>query len=222
MQEMTLRILPLVMGLGGVALVALTVVFYLYRHHFTGGFSSDSGEWSDFGGYFGGVLGPIVSVLTLITVFKTVLLQREMIQIQDQTFKSQSAQAESLARDAEQARLDARKSVIMSIIDRILTSISKDMESNAQMNFQAIRTIEGMTDVAEVIALAASTLKLQKQFEVLSDNRNKLELLLFNISMKKYTSIEELDREFSERIRLIRPDLGGTEAPEGKGREDGQ
>lgn len=60
------------------------------------------------------------------------------------------------------------------------------------------------------------------QFEVLNDNRNKLELLLFNISMKKYTSIEELDREFSERIRLIRPDLGGTEAPEGKGREDGQ
>ena len=201
----------LVAALGVIALLALTTVFLAYRAHFSGGFSTESGEWSDFGSYFGGVLGPIVSVLTLVTVFKTVLLQREMIRIQDETFKSQSAQAVQLSREADQARLDSRKSVVMSIIDRILTSISKDMESNAHANFEAIRTMTGMTDRAEVHALGQSIMNLQRQLAVLNDNRNRLELLLYRISMKKFRDIDELDREFGEGIRSVRPDLNVAE-----------
>lgn len=199
--------LALVVAISAIAFLALFSIFYLYRFHFSGDFSTDPGAWSSFGSYFGGVLGPVVSILTLVTVFKTVLLQREMIKIQDETFRSQSAQALLLATDAEQARLDARKTNILSIIEKILSSVSKDMDANAHANFEAVRTMAGMDSVVEIVALGKSIMGMQRQFEVLSGKRDALELLLFKISMKKFSSIDELDAEFSESIRLIRPDL---------------
>ena len=196
------------MVLGVLALFSLVIVFYLYRYHFSGGFSLEPSDWSNFGGYFGGVLVPIVSVLTLATVFKTVLLQREMIKLQDQTFRSQIAQANLLASDAMQSRLDYRKSVLMGVVDKVGVAITNEIYSTQKACFEAIKVMSSMTDTAQVQNLAEGVQKLQGQIGQLDNMRVALQQLMFNLSMKTYASIDELDHEFRERMGMIRPDFG--------------
>lgn len=200
--------LRFVIALGVLALLSLVIIFYLYRYHFPGGFSLESSDWSNFGGYFGGVLVPIVSVLTLATIFKTVLLQREMIKLQDQTFRSQIAQAKLLASDSMQSRLDYRKSVLMGVIDKVGGSITNEINSTHKACFEAIKVMSSMTDAAEVHSLAEAVQKLQEQIKQLDNMRLALQRLMFNLSMKTYASIDELDNEFRERMGMIRPDFG--------------
>lgn len=196
-----------VIALGVLAALSLMTVFYLYRIHFSGAFSMEADDWSDFGGYFGGVLGPIVSVLTLLTVFKTVFLQREMIKLQDATFRSQIQQAKSLAADAIQSRLDYRKSVLMGVIDKVEWSITKEMDSTRKACFETIKVMNSLTNVEQVQSLAEGVKELQQQIEVLDDMRVSLQRLMFDLSMRPYDSIEDLDSEFRERMRKIRPDF---------------
>ena len=200
--------LSFIMVLGVLALFSLVIVFYLYRYHFSGGFSLEPSDWSNFGGYFGGVLVPIVSVLTLATVFKTVLLQREMIKLQDQTFRSQIAQANLLASDAMQSRLDYRKSVLMGVVDKVGVAITNEIYSTQKACFEAIKVMSSMTDTVQVQSLAQGVQKLQVQIGQLDNMRVALQQLMFNLSMKTYASIDELDREFRERMGMIRPDFG--------------
>lgn len=200
--------LRFIMVLGVLALFSLVIVFYLYRYHFSGGFSLEPSDWSNFGGYFGGVLVPIVSVLTLATVFKTVLLQREMIKLQDQTFRSQIAQANLLASDAMQSRLDYRKSVLMGVVDKVGVAITNEIYSTQKACFEAIKVMSSMTDTVQVQSLAEGVQKLQGQIGQLDNMRVALQQLMFNLSMKTYASIDELDREFRERMGMIRPDFG--------------
>ena len=72
----------------GIAIVAcgvlILLVLALYR--FLGGFntiSSETGKWNDFGVYFGGVLGPLLSALTLAAVVYTLVLQIRQLAASD-------------------------------------------------------------------------------------------------------------------------------------------
>ncbi|WP_338794338.1 hypothetical protein [Pseudomonas sp. AE27] len=173
--------LKLILALGALALIALVFVFTLYRLNFGGDLSPKSSEWSNFGGYFGGVLVPIVSVLTLVTVFKTVLLQREMLQLQDATFRSQTRQAAALAADAEKSRIDYRKSALMGFADKLVLSLAKEMESTRGACFEAIKVMNSMADIEEVRKLAEGVTKLQGQLDKMDDKRLSLQRLMFSI-----------------------------------------
>lgn len=89
-----------------VALVAVTAILVVYRMNFVGGFSTNSADWSAFGGYIGGILGPLVSFLTLGAVLRTVYLQRDLLNTQKAEFiKLSDQQVASLQRQDEQLQL---------------------------------------------------------------------------------------------------------------------
>lgn len=194
-----------VIVLGMLAAISLAIVFYLYRMHFSGGFSFDAGDWSDFGGYFGGVLGPIVSVLTLLTVFKTVFLQREMIKLQDETFKEQIKQAEALALDSAQAKLDARKTILLNSLDRTINTCIRDverliLERNESLKFVVL--LEG-SNQAISSELVESLERLQGVISVIEGRKNQLESLSYMITVSDQTSIEDLQNEFKSGMSRI-------------------
>lgn len=197
--------------LGGAAVIACFLVCFFYVVNFSGGISSSTTRWSEFGGYLSGVLLPVISFLTLAAILRTIYLQREMIKLQDQTFRSQIAQADLLATDAMQSRLDYRKSVLMGIIDKVGGAITNEINSTQKGCYEAIKVMNSMTDTAQVQNLSDGVQKLQRQIENLDSMRLALQRLMFSLSMKTYSSIDELDKEFRERMGMIRPDFG--EAP---------
>lgn len=63
------------------AIASAVIVFGLYFLNFHGSFSNDSKHWADFGGYVGGVLGPIFAFLAFAGLLETIkqsLIQREL------------------------------------------------------------------------------------------------------------------------------------------------
>lgn len=66
----------------GILIPIVVIGFYIYRLAIPAGFelSGDVEDWSAFGGYIGGVLGPIYAFLAFGGVLLTVYLQRQQIE----------------------------------------------------------------------------------------------------------------------------------------------
>ncbi len=60
------------------ALVCILIVLGIYALQFHGyNFSKNVDHWNQFGGYVGGVLGPLLSFLSLVMLIKSLNLQNE-------------------------------------------------------------------------------------------------------------------------------------------------
>jgi len=67
-------------GLGFV--IFLSLFAYLLRFH--SGFSNNHTTWGEFGSYFGGVTGPLISVMAFIGLLKSISLTKKQFEIQSQ------------------------------------------------------------------------------------------------------------------------------------------
>ena len=118
------------MNLTGVYLTALLVLIVgiallPYFLTFNGGFSNDSGTWSDFGSYVGGVLGPLFAMLSFLAVVFTLWTQgrqNSQQQFYSSLFPLMSMQREHAAKYKRKALegLDAFSS--------LLADLEKSME----------------------------------------------------------------------------------------------
>lgn len=86
-----------------------------YRFHFPGPITTEADKWGAFGDFFGGVLNPIVGVITLVLLVKTLLSQQEAIQLQSEELALQRRELQ--LQRAETARstaaLDAQHEAIV-------------------------------------------------------------------------------------------------------------
>lgn len=74
-------LIPIIVGIVAIA---------LYRAHFPGDFVvDDQGKWGTFGDFIGGVLNPIVGVVTLVLLVRTLLSQKKAIQLQSEELRLQ-------------------------------------------------------------------------------------------------------------------------------------
>lgn len=69
----------LLFALGGLLVLGCTVAAYILLGGFGPAFSPNSIEWANFGNYFGGVAGPMLSFLALLAVVWTVRLQYDLL-----------------------------------------------------------------------------------------------------------------------------------------------
>ncbi|CAB3904445.1 putative phage abortive infection protein [Achromobacter ruhlandii] len=74
-------LIPIVVGIVAIA---------LYRAHFPGHFAvDDQGKWGTFGDFIGGILNPVVGVVTLVLLVRTLLSQQKAIQLQSEELRLQ-------------------------------------------------------------------------------------------------------------------------------------
>lgn len=57
-----------------------TVGAYVWFGGFSHSFSSNSADWANFGNYFGGVAGPLLTFITIIALAITILIQRNQLE----------------------------------------------------------------------------------------------------------------------------------------------
>lgn len=105
-----------------VACSGVYIAFSIYRQQFGGGYSPTSGDWSAFGSYIGGVLGPLVSFLTLVAVVRTVYLQRELLDAQRE---------EALA-----LKIAAAQDTSVKAIEMLITMQEKDYDRYLELAFK--------------------------------------------------------------------------------------
>ena len=172
------------------ACAGVCVAFYIYRDQFGGGYSSEPDNWSAFGSYMGGVLGPLVSLLTLIAVIRTVYLQRELLDAQRE---------EALA-----LKVAAAQDTSVRAIEMLISMQDKDYDRNLELAFKFREehrdVLGGGADIDDEVKQ-----KRENKLRCLLDCRDRARLgvallseLALNISTGKFSGVEEV----REKLKL--------------------
>jgi hypothetical protein len=72
-------------GLGVIGVVVL--VFYLFNFHY--GLSIENDDWGAFGGYFGGILSPVIALFAFYLVSETYKLQKRELKLSTDALNNQ-------------------------------------------------------------------------------------------------------------------------------------
>lgn len=70
--------------------LVLFAALWIYRNNFNGDFSGTHEHWGQFGDYLGGLLNPIVGLITLLLLVRTLELQRTELQEQREEIRRQN------------------------------------------------------------------------------------------------------------------------------------
>ncbi|VVQ17323.1 hypothetical protein PS914_05996 [Pseudomonas fluorescens] len=182
-------------------LIAFFFAVYLYRLKFGGSLSSNSSDWSNFGSYIGGVFGPLVSFVTLLAVLKTVYLQRELLDIQRDEFKSmQDLQRETLDSQLEQFKQAAevgRQDQYHRTLEHLLNMIDR----HSVLHGNIVERLSSSLETLAIWAFEGRPVKKEQLVEVAAKNeRHKrtitgLTMLAVDLSQISFATTDEL-REF--------------------------
>jgi len=78
--------------------VLLVSLLYFYLSVFNGDVSKRPYNWSAFGSFFGGIFGPVISLVTLFALLRTIQLQKDLLVNQSTEFEALSSlQSEQLS-----------------------------------------------------------------------------------------------------------------------------
>jgi uncharacterized membrane protein len=194
-----------------VAVLSFLVVLLLYRWKLGSALSTASGDWSDFGGYVGGVLGPIISFLTLVAILITIKVQRQFLKVQERefselyklqrdTFNSQMQQARQLSADAEYSRLNDRKNSLLKNIERFDFRTVHDIQqlesvrSDSEASYKYCKTAVALSEAEAGVALVSQRIK------ELESRRLALDAFILEFTLTEHVSVEVLQKHFHDKI----------------------
>lgn len=197
-------------------LLLVSVVAYLSV--FNEGLSQAPDNWAAFGSFFGGLIGPAVSLVTLLAVLKTVYLQKELLdtqrsefsamqRLQQATFDSQSKQISAAAAMSERDYFDRVRVSCLQMIDRQLLAhenkldrVDSAIKLAAQLAYEGKRIrpedIDGMKESHVLIA------------KVITD----LTQLSVRISQDEYASAADLQEHYrGEMVKVFLGQYGDSQ-----------
>jgi hypothetical protein len=176
---------PLSIGLIGLAAFVLVVVGF-YLSVFNTGLSHKSGNWSDAGSFFGGLIGPCISLITLIALLRTIDLQLE--------------QSAHFVADGVSARLAEYKTTQLQMLDQQILMFERmldryDLEGQRIFN---LPRVEGSTRAADIK-------QADKNIQETDEQVGKLIKLSVEISLGEFQSIEQLRLKIKKELEAISP-----------------
>lgn len=182
------------------------ITILLYRFNVGVEFSKNPNDWSGFGSYVGGVLGPLVSFVTLLAVLRTVYLQKELLQIQRSEFKSvmrlqaktyasQQRQVKNAIAIAEREHMERARAACLQMLDRQLLHTENKL-TRLGNTFETARKLR-TGNPQEVTDLCAS---IKKNIVALMQLTEDFQLISIKISNDSYDSSETLHAFFRDEM----------------------
>lgn len=170
------------------AFLILSVGAYLSVFH--DGLSRAPDNWSAFDSFFGGIFGPVVSLVTLFAILITIDLQKRLLSNQAQEFESLSA----LQRLTHQAQVDQvsftklsdYKSHQLQLIDQLLNMFKKMQD---RYNIEA----ERVKASSELLRMKQNHLMhMDAAIQDMENVTAKLIQLSMEVSLREFDSIEAI------------------------------
>ncbi|NWA43849.1 hypothetical protein HX871_07145 [Pseudomonas reactans] len=187
--------------------LSLVAAIWVYRSKFGGGLSQDSSDWSNFGSYMGGIFGPLVSFVTLLAVLKTVYLQRELLDVQQEefermnelqarTFDSQQLQINQAARDAINLQVAAAQDSAIKVIEMRVNMHERDFDRQHELAFRHENDYSG--DLSEAANDRLNRILVYRERARMTVDL--LSLAALDIAGGSFSTVLEVRRESRERI----------------------
>lgn len=193
----------------GLLLISVIVVVFvmvgtvvLYRYKFDGGLSGLSIEWSNFGGFIGGIFGPLISLVTLFAVLKTVYMQRELLDAQQHEFKllmiKQDEEIELARSEANRAKAQAYQTALLNVIANFTSELR--IESNE--NLDAAREARAGSD--SILGGVYTEHSYKTKADVLRKKIAALGVLALTLSINEFNNIDEIQSKFvAEMLEIL-------------------
>jgi uncharacterized membrane protein len=188
--------------------LAVIVAVGAYRYTFGGTLAVESEEWSNFGGYVGGLFGPLVSFVTLLAVLKTVYMQRELLDVQKHEFTQllefqrleslkQDEQLELAKSEANRAKVHAYQTAILNLIE----SYSNEFRLDANEMFAAAeKASSGHLNILEGITAEA---KYRQRCDEARKKVAAFKILALELSIAEFSDVNEVKEKFAPRLLEI-------------------
>lgn len=172
----------------GVLFVFFIGVVGFYSVIFHDGLSVRSGEWSDFGSYFGGLLGPGISFVTLLALLRTIGLQLE----QNASFAAEGAQSNVLEYKSCQLRLlDQQITMFEKMLDRYDDEGRKLFELPAAPGASRMEALK----------------RIDRNIQTTDAQVEMLIRLSVEISITEFESTEEIREKMKSALAFINPHI---------------
>lgn len=193
-----------------VVMLSAVLAFVVYRQAFSADLSHQPDNWSAFGGFVGGVFGPLISFLTLLAILKTIGLQKDLLDTQRNEFETmqalqlkaveaqlsqiRSSDAESARRLIEESRISA-----LQALDKYLHGIRAEYEQKkSQLNSLYQWLLDGKAK-ASTEDMERMTAKLKEYEETLA----LMTVLYGDLCFCDFENVEELREKFQTGIAEI-------------------
>lgn len=188
--------------------LAIVLAVGLYRFTFDGGLATTSIEWSNFGGYIGGVFGPLVSFVTLLAVLKTVYMQRELLDVQKHEFNEllKFQQLESRKQDeqlllakseANRSKIQAYQTTVLNLIE----SFSNEFRLDSSEMFAAAEKASANT--LSILQGLNEEAKYRQRCDKAREIVAALKLLALELSIAEFSDVNEVRDKFAPRLLEI-------------------
>jgi len=188
--------------------LAVIVAVGAYRYTFGGALAAHSVEWSNFGGYVGGLFGPLVSFVTLLAVLKTVYMQRELLDVQKHEFTQllEFQRLESLKQDeqlalakseANRAKVHAYQTAVLNLIESYSNEFrleSNEMFAAAdRVSSKHLSILQGVNAVAGYEERGNKARKKIAAFKILA----------LELTVTEFSSVDEVREKFAPQLLEI-------------------
>ncbi|POA26370.1 MULTISPECIES: hypothetical protein [unclassified Pseudomonas] len=188
--------------------LAVIVAVGAYRYTFGGTLAVTSVEWSNFGGYIGGLVGPLVSFVTLLAVLKTVYMQRELLDVQKHEFNQllEFQRLESLKQDeqlllakseANRAKVHAYQTSLLNVLE----SFSNECRLESNEMFAAADKVS--SDPLDVILGNKAVEKYKRRGNEARRKVADFKILAFELSVAEFSEVSEVREKFAPRLLEI-------------------
>ncbi|MBK5543265.1 hypothetical protein JFT85_00605 [Pseudomonas sp. TH04] len=190
-------------GLIGI-LVLLLLFTITYLSVFNNGLSQSSDSWAAFGSFFGGVFGPVVSLVTLFAILVTIELQKGLLSTQRREFDllndQQRLSHQVQLQQAEFSKLSEYKSHQLQLLDQQVNMFERMLD---RYNAEGERLFE----LGERTGVPRTG-----KLEIVDENINEVEgqvgrliQLSVEISLGEYSTVEEISKRMKEELQDIAP-----------------
>jgi len=182
---------PLNVGLMGLAVFVLVVTGF-YISVFNVGLSRAPDNWSAFGSFFGGLIGPCISLVTLLALLRTIDLQLE--------------QSAHFVEDGVNARLSEYKASQLQLLDQQILMYER-MIDRYDAEGERIFKINRETGVSRTDDLV----RVDQNIEKAEREITKLIKLSVDVSLSEFETVEQLRVKMKTELQSINPVLYNPE-----------
>jgi len=140
--------------------------------------SNDGTDWAEFGSYFGGFIGPILSFIALFLIAVTLLLQLNEIQESRKVNELQNELVQIQMNQIKIERLESNANVYKKNVDTYLSSAFRPLE-----NYQLSEVITMLSTRLEMAAMTTNNLSLAEAIEVQAKGADFLKVKLIEPSL---------------------------------------
>ncbi|UVK96497.1 hypothetical protein [Pseudomonas sp. B21-048] len=176
--------------------VVFVVSVGLYLKTFNGALSSQSGDWSALGSFFGGVFGPAISIVTLIALLKTLKLQHHTLMSQKADSESViSLQKKSYDAQAEQlllAKAELNSAKIADFKNSIIRVFEQRITYFQHSQADALNRMSALSALGETPEIIGAMKKIAESTVLYKNELEKLLKCSLKLSFEEFNSIQEV------------------------------